>query len=55
VANASAAVTDNGQWWTLIAVLVAEGGCCARRTTALAVAAVRGCVRGTDNDGLVCC
>jgi hypothetical protein len=32
----------------------AEGGCCARRTTALAVAAVRGCGRVTDDDGLVC-
>jgi hypothetical protein len=24
VANASAAVTDNGQWWTLISVIVAR-------------------------------
>jgi hypothetical protein len=54
-ANASAAVTGNGQWRTLIAESTrgtAEGGWYARLTTALAVAAVRCCVRDTD-DGLV--
>jgi hypothetical protein len=57
-ANASAAGTGNGKWRTLIAESTrgtTAGGWCARLTTALDVAAVRGCVRGTADDGLVCC